>query len=357
MFLPASPIVLSVVLLFAAACADPAPAGGMQAPAPAAEEVRVVAGTGDVPQDAVDRVRSMVLEELPALGRTFRGTPKRPFFVHVHASRSSMPESLAVHMHAEASGFTLLGAHQIHLAWAEMRRTSPSLRGVVVHELVHELLDQYVHPNGARIPRWFHEGLAQHIAGDTYLGAREDDLVWRVGARRLLAFGDLRAGFPADEDELRTAYAQSFSYVSWLAREFGLDSLLAVAAATDDLTSFERALVGRTGRSTLELEDAWKEHLLHASGAPWRVLFDQCFSLLLVGALPLLALAMIRRLAADKRAASRLARTSGEETPPPAVDAVDGADAAAAPDAGPEDEGGAALDDHPDDEPDDAVRR
>jgi hypothetical protein len=196
-----------------------------------------------------------------------------------------------------------------------MRRTSPSLRGVVVHELVHELLDQYVHPRGGLVPRWFHEGLAQSIAGDTYLGAREDDLVWRAASRRLLAFGSLRSGFPQDEDGLRTAYAQSFSYVAWLQRQFGLEALVAVAAATDDLTSFERALVGRTGRSTLELEDAWRDHLQHGSGAPWRVLFDQCFALLLIAALPVLALAMIRRLAADRRAAARLATAPPADEP------------------------------------------
>jgi hypothetical protein len=183
------------------------------------------------------------------------------------------------------------------------------MRGVLVHELVHELLDQFVAPHGSVIPRWFHEGLAQAIAGDIYLGAREEDLVLRAAAGRLLPFGDLRSGFPEEPTELRTAYAQSYSYVAWLQQQYGLDELLTIAKAADDLTSFERALVGRTGLTTFELETGWKDHLQHGSGAVWRVVLNQCFSLALVGALPLLVLALIRRLAADQRAAARMARS------------------------------------------------
>jgi hypothetical protein len=156
------------------------------------------------------------------------------------------------------------------------------------------------------IPRWFHEGLAQHLAGDTYLGAREDDLIWRLAARRLLPFGGLRESFPQETEELRVAYAQSYSYVSWLAAEFGVDQLLRVARAADRRTSFEAALAGRLDRSTLQLEEGWEHHLLHGSGAPWRVLFDSCFSLSLLAVLPLLVMALMRRLQAEQRAARRL---------------------------------------------------
>ncbi len=278
---------------------------------------QVVAGTGDPTPAAVEQVRLAVDEELPALLTLFRGVPMERFFVHVHAARDSLPDALLAQLQPDSPGFALLGRHQIHLVWDEMRRTGSSLRGVVVHELVHELLDQFVAPYGSGIPRWFHEGLAQSIAGDIYLGAREEDIVWRAAANRLISFGDLRAGFPQQPTELRVAYAQSYSYVAWLQREYGLDTLLTIAKAADELTSFERSLVGRTNRTTLELEDAWRDHLQHESGAVWRVVLNQCFSLAMVGALPLLVLALIRRLAADQRAATRLARSEEVAEPPP----------------------------------------
>lgn len=284
----------------------PAPIVAAQEGAQSGAAARVIAGAGAVAPDVVERVRSMVDEETPRLRRLFDGKPDRGFVVHVHADRASLPAALAAQHHAGSPGFALLGQHQIHLVWAEMRRAGASLRGVVVHELVHELLDQYVAPHGRRIPRWFHEGLAQSIAGDTYLGASEEELVWPLGAGRLPSFGELRRAFPTDPDGLRRAYAQSYSYVAWLTQEHGLDDLLAVARAVDDRTSFERALSGRLDRSSIELEEGWRRHLLHGSGARWRVLLDQCFSLLLIGALPVLALALMRRLRSEERAARQL---------------------------------------------------
>lgn len=285
--------------------------GQGEAPPTAAERASlavVVAGAGEPPAAAVAAIRRAVDEELPALGKVFPGMPKQRFFVHVHASREALPEALAAHLQPDSPGFALLGRHQVHLVWGEMRRIGASLRGVVVHELVHELLDQFVAPHGARMPRWFHEGLAQTIAGDTYLGAREEDLVWRLAARTLPSFGDLRERFPTAETELRLAYAQSYSYVAWLERQYGLDALLRIAAAVDERTSFEHALVGRTGKTTLELEESWKDNLQHGSGATWRAALNQCFSLVMIAALPVLALALIRRLAADRRAAAKLER-------------------------------------------------
>lgn len=302
---------------------------------------QVVAGTGEPSLAAVESVRHEVDAELPALLELFHRVPEHRFFVHVHAARSSLPDSLLAQLQPDSPGFALLGRHQIHLVWGELRRTGSSLRGVVVHELTHELLDQFVAPHGRLIPRWFHEGLAQSLAGDIYLGAREEDLVWRLATNRLLSFGDLRADFPEEPTELRIAYAQSYSYVAWLQREFGLETLLTIARSADNLTSFERSLVGRTRRTTLELEDAWRDHLQHASGAIWRVVLGQCFSLAMVGALPLLVLALIRRLAADQRAAARLARSEDVIEPTPAdespfdagseSDSVDGSQGRSAP--------------------------
>lgn len=272
----------------------------------------VVAATGDPPAALVADVQRIVVAEEPALVTLFRGRPHRPYVVHVHGRRDALPDAIAASLHVDSPGFAMLGGHQIHLVGSEVLRLGANLRGVVVHEMVHEFLDQFVEPNGRRMPRWFHEGLAQSVAGDTYLGAREEELVLQAVLDRLPASDSLREDFPQGRDALRLAYAQSYSYVAWLTREYGLGKLLDIAAAADDLTSFERALVGRTRLSTLDLETRWKEYLL-GSGAPWRVLLDQCFTLMLVAALPLLALALIRRLAVDRRAAERLERADAEE--------------------------------------------
>lgn len=315
MFLPSiSAFLLAAVGCVSAACGGPQREGlaavadrvgtsQQTAPAP---QATVVAGAGEVAPEWVARVDAVVGEELPRLLPLFDGKPKHRFFVHVHADRETLPEALAVHLHPESPAFAMLGQHQIHVVMGEVRRLGVELHGVVRHELVHELLDQYAAPHGRGIPRWFHEGLAQHLAGDTYLRAREDDLAWRLVARRMPAFAELRTQFPADVEPLRTAYAQSYSYVSWLVREYGLGEMLAVVRAVDDLTPFEPALAGRTGRATVDLEESWRHYVLHGSGAPWRVLFEQFFSLSLLAILPILVLALRRHLAKEDRAARRL---------------------------------------------------
>lgn len=301
MFLPRI-FLLTLFLAMVAGCDQPAGPKRRQL-----DVAEVVAGTGDVSPDVVERIRKLVSTELVPLQKVFDGKKIERFFVHVHGSRDAMPEQLVAGVHRDSPGFAILGKHQIHLIWGEMIRLGSKPAGVVRHELVHELLDQYVKPNGSHIPRWFHEGLAQLLAGDTYLGAREDDLVWRAGAGTLPSMDSLGDRFPKATSDVRTAYAQSFSYVAWLSREYGMSTLLRCARYADRMTPFGRALVGQTGRDSLQLETAWKHYVVHGSGAPWRVLLSSWFSLLMIFALPVLVLALIRRLNAEERAARRMA--------------------------------------------------
>ncbi len=314
-FLPVISALFATLLSILPPAFGPAQDPGAKVPAlAAASAAEVGIGSGDVSATVIAGVQDLVVQQIGVLLPVVPGLRLRAFFVRVHQSRDTMPESLSRYLHDGSAGFALLGQRQIHLVWGEIRRLGNDPRGVVTHELVHELLDQYVAPHGNRIPRWFHEGLAQLLAGDTYLGAREEDLLWRFAARRMLSFADLREHFPADADDLQAAYAQSYSYVAWLAGKYSVAELLVVAKNVDRDISFEQALVGRTGRTTLQLEDAWRFHLHNESGAPWRVLLDQCFNILLIASLPLLLVAVIRRFARERRAAERLARS--EHTSP-----------------------------------------
>ncbi len=74
-----------------------------------------------------------------------------------------------------------------------------------------------------------------------------------------------------------------------------------------------RAMVAATDRPTAALQDAWRDHVLHGSGAAWRSLFEQFFSISMVLALPLLAMALIKRLRVDHAARERLIRAEREE--------------------------------------------
>lgn len=284
----------------------PAPASPVAAATSGGAVRQVLVGSGEVDPAVLQLVERTVDECLPEVRKALNLKDLQRFFVFVHGRRATLPEALVPLLHEDSPAFALLGRRQIHLVWGELLRLGSQVRGVVTHELVHELLDQRCGGHGLAIPRWFHEGLAQHLAGDTYLGGREEDLVWRAAVGRLLPFGELVRGFPDDREAVRIAYAQSYSYVSWLVRGHGLATLVRAAGNVDGTTSFDHALVGATGRTTLQLQDDWRDYLLRRSGAPWRVLLAEWWGLLGIALLPVLVLALRRRLAAGARAAARL---------------------------------------------------
>jgi len=299
---------ISLVLL-AFACALPLAA---QDRAPVAASFAVVPGDAYVPEAALQRIEQHVRKGLARMGAFFEGMEPAPFHVVVHASAESLPEAARGSIHEGAPGMAELDTRTIRLFLREARAVPRSdIAPVVDHELVHLLLDQYAGAAARRLPRWFHEGIAQVLARDSYLGAREEDLVWRAGAGRMLRFSELAGRFPEAQGELQAAYAQSYSFVSWLEREYGLELLWRAVRMVDDKTTLMGALVQLTRRTSVELEDGWADYLRNESGARARVLLTNCFSFAMIAALPLLALALIRRLRADRIARARM------DTPPP----------------------------------------
>lgn len=280
---------------------------------PAGGRVTVSAAGPEVPAQAVAAVEREVNPCLELLAPVFPGAPQKPFRILVHRSREHLPSFLVAAHHEGSPGFALLGRHEIHLLLDEITANDRGLRPVVVHEMVHELLDQHCGANGRFLPRWFHEGLAQHLAADTYLGASEEMIVWRAATQQLLPFGSLEKEFPSTRYTMGIAYAQSYSFVSWLARQYGDAFLLELASTVDEETDMDYALVRLTHRSTAALFDAWREHVVHGSGAAWRTLLQQFFSISIVLSLPLLAMALVRRLRVDRAAHDRLVAADRED--------------------------------------------
>ncbi|MBM4063892.1 MAG: hypothetical protein FJ265_22765, partial [Planctomycetes bacterium] len=116
------------------------PAQGPGAALP--EGVEVATASGEVRPAVLETVRGIVAERLAELRPVFDDLEVRPFQVRVHASRASLPDDLARLLHEDTAGFVLLGQREVHFVWGEMQRLGAMPRGVVAHELVHELLDQ-----------------------------------------------------------------------------------------------------------------------------------------------------------------------------------------------------------------------
>ncbi len=252
-------------------------------------------------------VEQAVERGLEKLEPFFPGAPNRSFLVRVHDTAETLPAEVTQWLHRGAPGLALLRSQEVHLILGEMDPGGPTHRqGVVEHELVHILLHQFSEPGAQSIPLWFHEGLAQELSGARYLGGREEDLVFGARFDNLPSLATLQSVFPREDFALRQAYAQSFSFVAYLGRQLGHELLLEIARDCGEDLDFGRAFVERTRRSIVSFEATWLKYLENESGAAFRVVMRNCFSYLMILVVPVLALAVIKRLARDRRAHEKL---------------------------------------------------
>lgn len=294
---------------FTIATAAVAPAqGGM---------VEVIAADGASP-GLVTTVRSLAERAVARFTPTFPGLEPSPFRVFVHRDASSVPDRLKKLVHDGAAGLAWLPECEVHLLLDRLTANPPGdLETVVRHEAVHILLHQYAGPAGPFVPRWLHEGLAQILAGGTYLGVTDEDIYFPARTGTLIAFSKLEDRFPRGALPLRTAYAQSFSFVTFLRDRVGLPNLLRAAQRCAADLTFERAFTAESGVPLGDLEHEWREDLKNG-GARWRILMSSCFALTMTAALPLLVMAARRRWNRDHASRRLLERSDADEEPAPA---------------------------------------
>ena len=156
---PTAPLRWFWCLLLALACVLPLAA---QDAGRSVATFAVVAGDADVAGTALQRIEQHTREGLVRMAVYFEGMQPAPFRVVVHANAASLPEGLRGSVHEGAPGMAELDTRTIRLFLKEARAVPRSdIAPVVDHELVHLLLDQYASAAARRLPRWFHEGIAQ----------------------------------------------------------------------------------------------------------------------------------------------------------------------------------------------------
>lgn len=298
-----------------------------------AQDVRV-RGADQRPSAAnLKAVTELARAAIARLAPEFPGTPRRPITIVVHTDSTSVGTDQLAGLQAGVPGFARLQKDEIHVVLAHIGSDPPNdLRTTVDHELVHILLDQFAGPHGILIPRWFHEGLAQVLAGGTYLGVQEEDLAYRVQTRSYHPFHTLRESFPhANRNALALAYGQSFSFVSFLRRKVGMEPLLAAARECGPDLTFRAAVARRLRRGLTEFESEWRDYILYESGAGYRTILRNCFMILVVAAVvPLLALAVARRRNREEALKQRMRRDEAEQAAAEAEQAAADAQRAAA---------------------------
>ena len=175
-----------------------------------------------------------------------------------------------------------------------LRGTHDWLRDVVTHEYAHILsistgfkfppwmpgvqLGSFTHPNeGFRteafhllpseiLPFWFYEGIAQFESSrrgtDRWDSHRDMILRTMVLSDRMLSY-DHMCALTGRGDEYEKVYNQGFSLISYIAREYGYEKVVAITRETARplRLNFDQSIKSTLGMSARELYDEWKRSL------------------------------------------------------------------------------------------------
>ena len=133
-----------------------------------------------------------------------------------------------------------------------------SYHQTVVHEYTHIALGQVI--GDTRIPTWFHEGMAMHLAGQFRLNDRAT-ISWASITGKLLPLSSLDMGFPYHAPQARLAYLQSLTTIEFIMdnwEERGLSKLLQTIKQTGN---FDSAMTLAWGINRKRFEDGWKSYI------------------------------------------------------------------------------------------------
>jgi len=170
------------------------------------------------------------------------------------------------------------------------------VEGLLVHELSHIATNEYRRlPKAAPIPRWFDEGLAQYVAGQTVT-----QLFWKLSLRArvgaLIPFKNLDQALLEPGGRRAQAYVQAESFVAFLAQESrgprALRNILELLGAGIDLNT---AVKNETLRGLGEEERRWERALKNNIGATLLSLAPLGFALFLLVTTGLILLRNARR--------------------------------------------------------------
>jgi hypothetical protein len=121
-----------------------------------------------------------------------------------------------------------------------------NVRETFEHELAHVLTHVFASEHAQRWPRWFSEGLAIWLSGESIL-ERMDRAYRAAAGGGLLEPTILTSNFPLKGAQVELAYAQSALTMRWIAQKLGPKGVIALLHDVGSGQSFDAAFTARVG--------------------------------------------------------------------------------------------------------------
>ena len=192
---------------------------------------------------------------------------------------------------------------EIIIAQHSPNGAAADLESLLRHEMVHVALHRAV--GGNKVPRWFHEGVADSI-GDEVSFWRFRDMGSAVFGGRIVPIEEIDAQFRSDAQSVSFAYAASRDFVSHLRwRDGEGDEFRHLIAELEHGRRFNAAVLRAYGETLTALDSEWRGGLF-ARFSWYPMLEGGSMGLPVVFMVPLVAMAWVRRRKVLKLAWDRM---------------------------------------------------
>lgn len=207
----------------------------------------------------VQRVLRLAEDVYAQLTADLGGEPPQPQEIKVYSDAEVFRASVAASLPDWVTGWTEPG--EAIKVWLP-EDSDPALQQVIAHELAHQVLFTL----GLR-DSWLQEGIATYESGRVlplgqhWMAGRYAPVVQEaVHRRRDLSLEALPSFEELPEEEVGLAYAQSWSVVSFVAEEYGMEGLRRLVAQAVAGGSLARGLSTGLGLSVEEFQSRWREY-------------------------------------------------------------------------------------------------
>ncbi|HIE25749.1 TPA: hypothetical protein EYP66_00510 [Candidatus Poribacteria bacterium] len=134
------------------------------------------------------------------------------------------------------------------------------LARVVKHEIVHVIFGARIGKYMKNVPLWFNEGIAMYGSEEWSYGHYWLMLTY-VFSKSIIPLNKLSNQFPKEKRLAQLAYAESFSAVSMIARDYGDEKLREITDLLAIGEDMDSALLFATGMNLAQFQQRWMQYL------------------------------------------------------------------------------------------------
>ena len=245
-----STVLLTLVILHAAACAEVVPS---QVVRTKHFVIHYAAGAESAAQNA-----GAVAEKWRiTLANRLKFEPQGTIPIYLYPDRRSFLKATGIE-----PGDSVVGV--AHTRTLRVRIDASGLYAdvdhIVPHELVHVFVSQRLRGYAVNLPVWMQEGLAKYLAED-WTRADEELLVDAASGGELLPLAQISAVFPSDRQKRSIAYVESYSVVSFMVERYSSQSIPDLLTELETGRPFNQALFYSNGVTPEKLEEEWRRFI------------------------------------------------------------------------------------------------